>query len=692
MAYFSIYSPVRRIGKLMILFSIMLWWTDGMRAQVNADQVITIGRNVLSMEDYMLSIQYFNLAIKAKPYLPEPYYYRGLAKLMLDDFQGAEDDCTEAIERNRFITEAYRVRGFARARLGKDSLAVADFDKGLEYNPIDKYFLFYKAASQTGMEDIDGAEQTFARLIKAYPRFDGAYSERARLYLIKKDTVSALSDIERAIELNKNEVSPYLFRASISAGRKNWDEAKTDMDRAIELMPKEADLYVNRAYLRYNSDDYFGAMSDYNYALELEPDNMAAVYNRALLRYEVHDFKRAEDDLTHVLQENSANFHARYCRGLVRLENGNNKGAVEDFNVIANQYPKFYPVYYAIAQAKQNTGDIRGAVASYQKGEELIRKYVRNPERNPLDRPVIQSGETNTEGLSRSENESEIDVMNRFNKLVTVGAEEVGDRHLSFNESIRGKVQDRNLKVETEPYYVLTNVIPAASLRISGNYFKELDALNNGEFTDISVYLTNHPSPMPEAEMSNLFSRLDSFNIEISQGKNRPVDFLIRGILSLTLRNPDSALEDFDKAIEGKEDFTVAYMARANARYDKLLAMRGGAGNSEAGQKDGMMLAGELRGISSEIISDLDIALSLDPSLVYAWFNKAEVYLQLDDLTSALNCLNEAIRINPDFGEAYYNRGIVYLRMGNKNSGLSDLSKAGELGVLPSYNLLKRMK
>lgn len=57
-------------------------------AQVNAEQVLTIGRNVLSMEDYMLSIQYFNQAIKAKPYLPDPYFFRAIAKLSLDDYQG----------------------------------------------------------------------------------------------------------------------------------------------------------------------------------------------------------------------------------------------------------------------------------------------------------------------------------------------------------------------------------------------------------------------------------------------------------------------------------------------------------------------------------------------------------------------------------------------------------------------------
>ena len=47
--------------------------------------------------------------------------------------------------------------------------------------------------------------------------------------------------------------------------------------------------------------------------------------------------------------------------------------------------------------------------------------------------------------------------------------------------------------------------------------------------------------------------------------------------------------------------------------------------------------------------------------------------------------------MKPDLGEAYYNRGYVYLQLGNKEAGLENLSKAGELGVIPSYSLLKKM-
>ena len=44
--------------------------------QINTERVMTIGRNALYFEDYVLSIQYFNQAINANPYLAEPYLSR----------------------------------------------------------------------------------------------------------------------------------------------------------------------------------------------------------------------------------------------------------------------------------------------------------------------------------------------------------------------------------------------------------------------------------------------------------------------------------------------------------------------------------------------------------------------------------------------------------------------------------------
>ena len=69
---------------------IFLLWPLVALAQFNTDRLVMIGRSALYYEDYVLSIQYFNQAISQKPWLFEPWFFRGVAKDYLDDFRGAE--------------------------------------------------------------------------------------------------------------------------------------------------------------------------------------------------------------------------------------------------------------------------------------------------------------------------------------------------------------------------------------------------------------------------------------------------------------------------------------------------------------------------------------------------------------------------------------------------------------------------
>ena len=68
-----------------------------------------IGRNALYYDDYVLSIQYFNEIINAKPFLYDPYYFRAIAKFYLEDYHGAEADCSKAIDLNPFIEDSYQL-------------------------------------------------------------------------------------------------------------------------------------------------------------------------------------------------------------------------------------------------------------------------------------------------------------------------------------------------------------------------------------------------------------------------------------------------------------------------------------------------------------------------------------------------------------------------------------------------------
>ena len=178
-----------------------------MSAQINTDRVLAIGRNALYFEDYVLSIQYFNQVIKAKPWIAEPYFYRAVAKINLDDYKGAEEDCTLCLQRNPFLVQAYYARGIARQSQEKYAEAIADYDKGLEFKPEDRQMLVNKAVANIQRKDYDDAEKTFDVLMKAHPKYSMNYLTRGAMYTEKGDTVKALADYNKAIEMD-----PYYAR------------------------------------------------------------------------------------------------------------------------------------------------------------------------------------------------------------------------------------------------------------------------------------------------------------------------------------------------------------------------------------------------------------------------------------------------------------------------------------------------
>lgn len=642
---------------------------------------MNIGRNVLSMEDYLLAIQYFNLAIKAKPYLADAYYLRGIAKLSLDDYEGAVADCTQALERNKFKSEAYKARGFALMNLGRDSLAIADFNKGLEYNPTDRYFLYYKAIAETELNRLESADSTLNVLLRRYPKADEGYVARARVKLLKKDTVAGIENLDHALRLSRTQLPAYLMKADIAARRANWAEALEVMDDAIRLKPEMADFYVNRAYLRYNNEDFFGAMSDYNYALQLEPMNIAALFNRALLRTEVKELDNAEKDFTEVLNLEPDNFYALYNRGLVSLENNHPAAALNDFKSISRRFPRFHTAYYAMAECYRLLGKPQEMVNNIKKGDNLVAHYVSNPSKNPLDRPTIAPGRNDN---MKSDEDSEEEFMEKFNRLMT--SNEGSEPQMSFNDKIKGRVQDRNIKVTLEEAYTLSFIAPNASLNNNPNYFRELDELNRAGYINQKIYLfSGNPTPNNEDMMKVAFSLEESFSnaIQNSTGEGRPIDFLARGIVRTMLRNYDGAIEDLNKAVEGADDFVTALFARSYAYYAS-------AKNPIDEETSSSISPAKMK--LQMAMRDIDSVIGLNPRMIYAWFNKGMIYYDIDDYTSAIQCFNEAIIIDPEFGEAYYNRGLAYMRQGNRQQAFSDISKAGELGILPSYNLLKRMK
>lgn len=670
------------IKQYLLIFLFALSGNGIIHSQINTDQVMRIGQNALYFEDYMLSIQYFNQVIQAKPYLAQPYFFRAIAKYNLEDYRGAEEDASIAINHNPFITDAYEVRGVARQNQGKLKEAIDDYESALKLLPENRGILFNKALAEEELKDYTSAEKSYEQLLSAHPNFHNGYIGRGKLRLAQGDTINALSDINKAIEINKNATNAYVLRADIlSRTTKDFHAALDDMNEAIKLQPHQAGLFINRAYLRYNLDDYFGAMADYDYALQLEPLNTVALFNRGLLRAEVHDNDKAIADFTKVLSLNSNEYRAIYNRAILYKETKNYNQALEDINRIIAQYPSFAGGYFLRYEIYSGKGDMKKAIPDYDKSLALAKE------------PVITKDSAIDSISSEEHSEPQEVVANRFTTLLTIENDTELEQEYN-NSNIRGKVQDRNVNIEIEPLYTLSYYTSPSQLQESTYYIKEADEINNSRILRFVINITNHePQLTDETDIRRHFESIDYYNSYISTHTPRAIDYFGRAMDYMTTHNYKNAIADLDKAIQLTPDFTLGYLLRSIARYKNMEVERVSIPNTDDKNSEAsIMLVNQKTKVAiSEILADIDHVIQLSPRMAIAHYNKGNILVEMQDYTSAISAYTQALELKQDFGEAYYNRGYVYLKLGNKDAGIRDLSKAGELGVVPSYNLLKRM-
>ncbi len=669
-------SLLRYIFSLVSLLSVVL-----ASAQVNTDQVLRIGQNALYFEDYMLSIQYFNQAIQAKPYLAQPYFLRAIAKLNLEDFRGAEEDASKAIELNPFLTDAWEVRGVARHNTGRHRLAVEDYTEALKLLPRNRQLLFNKALALNDLKEYGEAAEAFDEILRYYPRFENAYLGRARTRLALADTAKALEDIDKALEINKNALNAYIMRADIAINSEgDYEKALADIDYAIRLQPRAAGLYINRAFLRYKTDSYKGAMADYDYALTLEPYNMAALFNRGLLLMEVNANDLALEDFNRVLELEPDDMRALYNRAVIHANKGNVKAAIADITRVAEAYPELPSTYFMRAGLYKQLGQLAKAESDYKHAEKLAKALPTAAQQAAAEAssgPAPEMADDTT-----PEEMSDDMTRRRFASLVTV--DDNADFREEYNNSaIRGRVQDRNLNIEIEPVMLLSFYTSPTELRRNTYYIREVDDLNATRSLRFVLMVTNAVPTIDEATAARHFQSVEYYNSYLASHTPRPVDYIGRALDFITVRDYGNALKDADRAIDIAPDLALAYLVRAQARYGRYLLGRD--------EGEGVARQALVRKDLDDIAADYKKVLELSPRTPVAYFNLGNIYFEMEDYDNATEAYNRAIDLKPDFGEAYYNRGYIALRNGHRSAGVADLSKAGELGIVPAYNLIKRI-
>lgn len=111
--------------------------------------MLRVGKSAIMFDDYVSAIENFNNIIRIKPFLSEPYFFRGLAKLNLDDFEGAIRDYTQAIELNPELFPCLYVPwGIAYHNMKQYEEAMHDYNTAIAINPGEAYVYANRAITE----------------------------------------------------------------------------------------------------------------------------------------------------------------------------------------------------------------------------------------------------------------------------------------------------------------------------------------------------------------------------------------------------------------------------------------------------------------------------------------------------------------------------------------------------------------
>ncbi len=667
-----------RIGRIVIACAAaLLVLCAPLRAQINTDRMMSVGRTALYFDDYVLSIQYFNQVINAKPYLAEPYFYRAVAKLSLEDYRGAEQDCNNALSRNPFVVNCYQVRGLARVYQAKYDDAISDFRAGLRLEPdnvsLRHNLILCLARSDRKDEAIKAADT----LLASSPKYAPAMAMRSDLLWEQGDSTGALEWVNKALDVNKYDADMLHHRGVMLARLERYEEAEQDMDRAIYLDPTSSGAYITRAMVRYFRDNLNGALSDYDMSIMIDPASVTGHYNRGNLRAQIGDDNRAIEDFDMVIDAEPDNLLAIFYRGMLRENTGDYRGAEQDMTRVLEEYPQFIQGYQIRSEVREKLGDLRGA-------EQDAMVVLREQNRRFNNAMGYADDDKEDDGKTRDKSDKNV---RNYRKIIV---DEDLENSTGFSSQYRGKVQNRNVDVQYLEPYRLTFFRDHTQTVSKVHVSRVVDELSASGCFMQEIVLENHDVQLEQRQIDRLFADigLRTQNLSDNPG-NADCLLLARAIDFALLQDFTNAEQDLDNAVSVNPDNWAVWFCRSQVRA-RSIQIRRAEQDMDLQQVNSLIRENISDPGYQFVIRDLTRAIELEPSFAFAYYNRGTFYAMTNDLHAAIVDLDKAIELDETLAEAWYNRGLVLVLLDRMDEAFSDLSRAGELGIYSAYNIIKR--
>ena len=358
-------------------FNSTLLSTEIPEENATAETWLERGNQLLRLERYTEAVAAFDRAIALNPeFVHLAHYGKSLALSYDDKIESALASLALATEIKPDFALAFARQSTLLHSLGRSEEALAEIERAISLLPNDANYHNEKGTFLLELKRYEVAEAAFNQAIAIEPR-SLFYYNRGVLHQQQKQLDLALSDYNKAIQINPNYVKPYNNRGLIYQQDEKLDLALSDYNRAIAIDPELAEAYYNRGIAYYFQGKLDLALSDYNRSLRINPDYAQVYSNRGIVYAERGQLDLALSDYNRSLEINPDYAITYYNRGILNYSKGKSDLALFDFNkaiAINSNYVEAYinrgVVYYSQGKLDLALSDFNKAIAINPKLEQ----------------------------------------------------------------------------------------------------------------------------------------------------------------------------------------------------------------------------------------------------------------------------------------------------------------------------------
>lgn len=289
----------------------------------------------LRVKSFKKAIGDLNEVVKADPTHTNAWKYKGYAHMQLKLYPGAINSYNKALLLDPKLNDCRANRAIAFMNEGKVKLAKADLLHVVEAEPDNGNALYNLAVCQNKMKDVDGALQTYTKLIEIGHKPEMASKQRAKILVNRKEYAPAIVDLDKAIASGKSGCEDYYLRGYCKLKTEDLEGADEDFKKALAINQTHKPSIQNKAFTSYKLEKYDEAVKDFTKVLEITPGDKNTHVNRGLSSLKLKDFKSAHSDFSKVIEIDPQHATAYYNRASAAIGLAQNDSACTDMRTAA---------------------------------------------------------------------------------------------------------------------------------------------------------------------------------------------------------------------------------------------------------------------------------------------------------------------------------------------------------------------